>query len=194
MQIFRKKYHLPGTAPGTLIHVPDSNVDSKSLRIDVVNYGGKQIDFCTDIDIENCQSCINEKLITWVHICGPVEPTLLKKMGGLFDLHPLALEDVINHGQRPKVEFYDKQIFVIVNMPTIVNEEIIVEQVSIFCGDGYIISFHDQTNDDAYNILYKRLEKNTNNIRHFGSDYLLYVLLDLVVDSGFPTLENWAIN
>jgi magnesium transporter len=61
--------------------------------------------------------------------------------------------------------------------------------VSLFCGEGYVLSFHDQYDESSYEFLHTRWKKNSNHIRHNDRNYLLYVLLDLIIDSGYPVLE-----
>jgi magnesium transporter len=74
-------------------------------------------------------------------------------------------------------------------MPVIKNNDVHIEQVSMFCGKGYVLSFHDHYHEDTYQVIHARLAKNASHMRNKGSDYLLYALLDLIIDSGFPVLE-----
>jgi magnesium transporter len=187
MKVFRKQYHPPGTPPGTLIKPLNNSASEevRPLKIDVVNYNKDDVKSHLNCSIDDCAKYVNNNSVTWIHISGGIEPDVLRQLGFAFDLHPLALEDVINHGQRPKVETYDKQLFVIVNMPIVVEKEIHIEQVSLFCGNGYVISFHDQYDENTYQLLHNRLKKNVNHIRNNGSDYLLYVLLILLLIAVF---------
>lgn len=198
MKIFRRKYHRPGTAAGTFDagHDCEDNANARPLRIDLVNYNDTKMESRQDIGIEQCKAFVCKNTVTWIHVSGDVNTEILKQLQGEFNLHPLALEDVINHGQRPKAERYDEQLFITMNMPVIyeydAENEINVEQVSIFCGSNYVISFHNEENEDTYQFLHKRLAKNACNIRRSGSDYLLYVLLDLIIDNAFPVLEHFG--
>lgn len=184
MKAFRKKYHPPGTLAkrSTVKQLP-------KLSIDMVNFSPAKIEYYNDITLEQCQQHYNDSMTTWIHVRVSVDFNTLKLFGDLFRLHPLAMEDVLNYGQRPKAEIYENQLFVIVNLPIFGNDEIHIEQVSLFCGKGYLLSFHDQLKEDVYSILHKRLQKNTHDIRNKDSDHLLYVLIDLVTDSSFPILE-----
>ena len=191
MKIFRKKYHPPGTPPGTLIESTERK-ETTPLKIDMVNFDSNHIDYFNDINVKQCETHYDKNMTTWVHVSGTLDFDALRKLGDLFDLHPLAMEDVLNHGQRPKIETYDKHLFVIVNLPLLINGEVVIEQVSLFCANGYLLSFHDQSMDNTYEMLHMRLQKNIHRIRNQGSDHLLYVLIDLITDSGFPILEAFG--
>ncbi|MCW8828467.1 MAG: magnesium/cobalt transporter CorA, partial [Gammaproteobacteria bacterium] len=115
-----------------------------------------------------------------------------RALGQLFGLHPLALEDVINTGQRPKADSYGEQLFVVMNLPT-VNEQgrIETEQVSLFLGEGFLISFH-RGDSRPFEPVVQRLRKHSGKIRERKADYLLYALLDVTIDRGFPVLEFYS--
>ncbi|MFT6791111.1 MAG: magnesium transporter [Cellvibrionaceae bacterium] len=188
MKLFRKKYHPPGTAPGTLVEA-QKQAQAKPLKIDMINFNATKIDYFRALEASECKEHLDNKMTTWIHVSGALDFASMKQLGDLFSLHPLAMEDVLNHGQRSKVETYDKQLFVIVNLPVIIDHSLHIEQVSLFCGEGYLLSFHEQLDDNTYDILHKRLQKNINGIRNQSSDHLLYVLIDLVTDNGFPILD-----
>jgi magnesium transporter len=116
----------------------------------------------------------------------------VRVLGNLFGLHPLALEDVINTGQRPKADSYDEQLFVVMNLPTVSEQgEIETEQVSLFLGDGFLISFH-RGDSRPFEPVVQRLRKHSGKIRERKADYLLYALLDVIIDLGFPVLEFFS--
>ena len=123
----------------------------------------------------------------------PIQADTIKNIGNIFQLHPLTLEDVLNKGQRPKVEEYDDMLFVIMSMPIDIDGVTVIEQVSIFLGENYIISFH-AGDDDPFDPLRNRLRKKSGRIRSLKADYLLYGILDLVIDQGYPVLEGLGEN
>jgi magnesium transporter len=129
--------------------------------------------------------------VTWLHFQGPIQASTVKNVGNIFELHPLALEDILNKGQRPKVEAYDDLLFVIMSMPASINGKIVIEQVSVFAGVNFIISFHAGSHD-PFDPLRLRLRKTGGRIRTQKSDYLLYCILDLVIDQGYPVLEAFG--
>jgi magnesium transporter len=191
MAYFGKRYHPPGTAPGTLI--PSESTEVWPLSIRVMDYDADYFEDAGTVGATDCRAYLDQPTITWIHVQGTAEPDVLYELGTQLDLHPLALEDILNSGQRPKVETYPNQYFVIASLPVQRNGSIEVEQVSLFLGDRYVVSFH-QGRDDPFEPVRKRLRNGVGRLRTRGAGYLLYTLLDLVIDQGFPALEAYGDN
>jgi Mg2+ and Co2+ transporters len=113
---------------------------------------------------------------------------MLRDLGMAFNLHPLALEDVFHAHQRSKLDLYEGQGFIVLNDPTYEDCELHPRQVSIFFGENYAISFHDHKLD-IFKPVRDRLQTAGSRLRTFGIDYLVYALIDLVVDRKFPLIE-----
>jgi len=189
MSYFSKRYHPPGTRPGTLAAI---NRDAlTSLRISLIDFSDTELEEHTEITPEECRKHLDTTTTTWIHIQGNVDPDTLKELGSAFDLHELALEDIINSGQRPKVELFDEQLFMILCHPILNKEYAGTEQVSLFLGSNVIFSFHDGAND-PFEPVRKRLRKHTGRLRTEGPDYLLYALVDLIIDQSFPVMEQFG--
>jgi len=189
MDYFDKTYHPPGTSPGTLVGHEDASDEKLTIRL--IDYSDSNFLEKELVSIEECQSYLDKESVTWIHLQGLVQADTINRIGNMFELHPLALEDVLNKGQRPKIEEYDELLFVIMSMPAKNNETTVIEQVSIFLGKNYIISFHAGSHD-PFDPLRTRVRKNNSRIRNQKSDYLLYCILDLVVDQGYPILERFG--
>jgi magnesium transporter len=116
---------------------------------------------------------------------------MLRDLGLAFNLHPLALEDVFHGNQRSKLDIYGNQGFIVLNDPAYEEGEIKLRQVSIFFGENYVISFHEHKLD-VFKPVRDRLEMPGSRLRTFGIDYLVYALIDLVVDRKFPLIEALA--
>jgi magnesium transporter len=187
MDYFSKRYHAPGTAPGTLT----PSVVGKELKISLIDYSEKELNEVDLATTDLCKEYLARPSITWIHIQGHAVPDTLRNLGNMFGLHSLALEDVLNSGQRPKAETYDNQLFVIMSLPTMHDDKISVEQVSFFHGDNFVISIH-QGEIDPFEEVRKRLRITGSGIRKHAADFLLYSLLDVVIDTGFPILENFG--
>lgn len=189
MSFFTKRYHPPGTAPGTL--VKGVTTERGPLRISVFDYDSDHFAEHADVKAQECREYLDRATVTWIHVEGYAEPQLLRELGEMFDLHPLALEDVQNTGQRPKVERYEQQYFVIASLPVIGEISVEAEQISLFLGTNYVVSFHDGVGD-PFEPVRKRLRNANTRFRTRGADYLLYALLDVVIDEGFPVLESFG--
>ncbi len=189
MKVFGKSYHPPGTSPGTLVPI-DSGVP---FSIHLIDYSGEEIfeqELVTASEIGPYLS--NPHSTTWVHIRGGPSAEMLRQLGSLLHLHSLALEDVANTGQRSKLEEYDDQLFAIVHLPVEDDDgRTRTEQISLFMGRGFLVSFHDAP-EDPFEPVRMRLRAHSGKIRSRHSDYLLYALLDNIVDHGFPLLERYG--
>ena len=191
MAYFEKTYHPPGTSPGTL--VSHEGAEREEVNIRLIDYTDNDYIEKELATTDECQYYLNKDSVSWIHMQGPIRADTLKDIGKLFELHPLALEDVLNKGQRPKVEEYDDLLFVIMSMPMVVDGTTNIEQVSIFMGRNYIISFH-AGNHDPFDPLRNRLRKKSGRIRSLKADYLLYSIMDLIIDQGYPVLEGLGEN
>ncbi|MBI5461397.1 MAG: magnesium/cobalt transporter CorA [Gammaproteobacteria bacterium] len=189
MGFFNKAYHPPGTAPGTLTERP---VEApRPPRIRLTEYAPDvflEQDIATPAD---CKPYLESPSITWIHVQGDVSADTLRNLGELFELHSLALEDVLNSGQRPKLDVYGEQYFIAVNLPEFGNGGIAVQQISLFFGRDYLISFSNAVTD-PFEPVRQRLRNSGGKFRQRGVDYLLYTLLDLVIDAGFPMFERFG--
>jgi len=97
-RLFKKRYHPPGTAPGTLIeHAPAGN----AARITAMIYDAQETHLLPETALERLPEP-KEGEHLWVHVQETPDARQLNQLGGRFGLHPLALEDVANVGQRPK--------------------------------------------------------------------------------------------
>jgi magnesium transporter len=189
MGYFNKTYHTPGTPPGTLVGREDTEQGELTIRlIDYTSSGFIDKELSS---AEECRSYLDNESVTWIHLQGEMSTDTMTNIGEMFGLHPLALEDVLNKGQRPKVEAYDEQLFVILSMPNDMDDSKIIDQVSVFLGENYVISFHSG-NRDPFEPLRHRLHKKIGRLQSQKADYLLYCILDLVIDHGYPILEEFG--
>jgi len=188
MTYFTKRYHPPGTPPGTLVRAEAAEVP---LRLSLIDYTDSDFVEKDLVTAAQCQPYLERPTITWIHIQGQVEPDTLRQLGEMFGLHALALEDVLNTGQRPKIDSYDDQLFVVMSIPISGENGATTEQVSLFVGKGFVVSFH-QGSEDIFEPVRKRLRNHSGKIRGRGADYLLYTLLDIIIDQGFPVLEAFG--
>lgn len=188
MTYFTKRYHPPGTSPGTLFqHEKPLQVP---LSISLTDYTDSEYVEKILGSPEECRSYMEKDTVTWIHVQGDAEPDIIRQLGKLFGLHHLALEDIVNTGQRPKVENYNDQLFIVITHPVIDTDDTNVEmaQLSLFVGHNFVVSFHPGESD-PFQPVRQRLRDHIGRIRGRGADYLLYALIDMAIDEGFPVLE-----
>lgn len=187
--VFNKRFHPPGTTPGTLLQHEEPQIPA---RLSLIEYDAQSFEELPEIGVEACKRYLASETVTWIHVQGAADVGALRRLGETFGLHPLALEDVANSGQRPKIERYDDQLFLILSQPHFDEERIEFAQISLFVGKNYLISFHSGT-QDPFDLVRQRLRQRRGRIRERRVDHLLYALLDAAIDTGFPVLERIGI-
>lgn len=176
----------PGSAPGTL--VIDTNAPSP--RLTAIGYSPDSFierEIQTVADLESMRGSYP---VLWVNVDGLGDQATLEGVAKHFSLHRLALEDVVNLPQRAKVEPYDEHLFIVTRMIR-VGERVDTEQVSLFVGDGYLLTFQEQVGD-SFDRVRERLRKAHGRIRRAGADYLGYALIDALIDAYYPVLEQYG--
>jgi magnesium transporter len=184
-----------GTSPGTLMYIGDEvKFDTKIhwSEYNLENYKThvfpKLLDFQLKLDPDK---------IYWLNVDGIHEPKVIETVGKIFDLHPLVMEDILNTQQKPKFEYYnDNQLFITFKMIEYnpYTREIEVEHLSFILGTNYLISFQEERTRDIFEAITIRLKASAGKTRKNGADYLLYALMDLVVDNYFVVLEEMSEN
>jgi magnesium transporter len=178
---------VPGAAPGTLVLDPNAPQPVVTL----IAYSDKDIEEKTISDPSKLPGYLNNAWpVVWVNVEGLGNLDTLSAIGEIFKIHPLALEDVVTNHQRAKLEMYGDNYFLISHMMEL-KEELITEQVSIFIGHGFVVTFQDGPLD-CFERVRDRIRKAVGKIRFVGSDYLAYSLLDSVIDCYYPVLENYG--
>lgn len=189
---FRRKQSNVGLAPGTLVHVGEKKAEKVVIRAWLYNSEKlieKELQY-----VEECQALKNQPdMNLWINIDGLDQVGIIEKLGSYFGVHPLTLEDVLNTGQRPKMEDYDSYIYTVLKMITLDEgrEEIIIDQVSIIFGSNYILSFQERVGD-VFDPIRERLKNPASRLRKNGVDLLAYSLTDAIVDNYFVILEQFG--
>ncbi len=190
MAFFTKRYHPPGTAPGTLIEKPA--LEAESLHIHLIDYNVDEIIIRDGVDPDECRAYLERDSVTWVHVQGQPTELVLRELGESFHLHSLALEDVLNTGQRPKVEPFDDQLFIVMSLPLMADGIVDVQQICVFLNKNFLVSFYGG-DFSLFQPIIKRLQDKGGRLRSRGPDFLLHSVLDMVIDQGFPVLESFGM-
>jgi magnesium transporter len=178
-----------GKSPGTLIYIGKEKLDEP--KVTLIQYNDQT---CTEREITSIQEYVpptDSTEVFWYNIDGVHNPEVIASIGNLFSLHPLLLEDIMNTGQKPKVEYYEKTIFVVLKMITFNNltQRIHTEHVSLVLGENYVLSFQEKAGD-VFDPVRSRLFASVGKTRRSGADYLLYCLIDMIVDNYYVVLEG----
>jgi len=188
-RLFKSPIDKAGTPPGTLVHVGERKTET--VRITVIDYDAENFQEKQVSSIEECFPFKATPSVTWINIDGLHEVELIEKLGAQFEVHPLVLEDILNTGQRPKFEDFEKYMFAVLKMLRCSGEQQTVEaeQVSLVLGANHVISFQERVGD-VFEPIRDRIRNSKGRIRKMGSDYLMYALLDAVIDGYFAILER----
>ncbi|MEE9910451.1 MAG: magnesium/cobalt transporter CorA [Deltaproteobacteria bacterium] len=186
--IVKKRSKKAGLSPGVLVHIGDAYTDHSKITVTRYDEG-----FLAEKEVFSIDALSKEKEqpgILWINIDGLQDVQLLGEIGGLFGLHPLILEDILNTDQRPKAEDFGDYMFIVLkdihNHP---DRELHAEQVSIILGKNFVLSFQEKEGD-LFNPIRERLRASKGRIRTAGADYLAHHLMDAIVDHYFIVLED----
>lgn len=190
-KIVKSRSEKRGLPPGSLVHIGDKK--RENIKIELVEYDEASF-VQKELVLDDLPKLNNHKAsVKWINVEGLHEVDILANIGRVFDLHPLALEDVLNTDQRPKLEIYDHYIYISAKMLFYDAElsEFNIEQVSFILGNNYVITFCEK-DTDVFEPVRKRLKQGVSRIRKLGADYLTYCLLDILVDDYFDVIENFS--
>lgn len=178
-----------GLPPGTAVHVGERKSDK--VTVSLFDYESETLRSLTVDNLEECLAYRNSSTVTWMHVDGLHDAKKIEEIGQLFDLHPLTIEDILNTSQRPKLDLFEKYIYLVIRVPfyDAIDKLIYLEQVSFILADNFLLTFQEQP-DDTFDPVRERLRTSKGRLRTMGADYLTYTLIDTVIDSHFRVLEE----
>ncbi|UFH52631.1 magnesium/cobalt transporter CorA [Spirosoma sp. KNUC1025] len=195
---------LLGTSPGTLTYVGAEIEHATKIKRIEYNATDYHID-----DTSRLSACrlpaSSTPYVNWIDVDGIHEPKVVAALGQQYHLHPLLLEDVLNTEQKPKIDIYDEilngngaigptspVVFVTLKMlhHSRQRQEIDVEHISLVLGKNYLISFQEERTKDIFEPVIERIKASSGKTRRNGPDYLLYALMDVIVDHYFLITER----
>lgn len=181
------KKHI-GQVPGTLIYTGKKS--DKDFHVECFDYTKDHIEESILLNIEDVVNYKETDSVTWINVDGLKHTDKIEDIGKQYDLHPLVLEDIVNTSQRPKIDEYDDYLFVVLKMLYYDTEErIVIEQVSIVLGKNYVLTFQE-SEGDVFGAIRERIRLSNGRIRGLKSDYLMYALIDAIVDNYFSIIET----
>jgi magnesium transporter len=191
--MFKTRYTVPGEAPGVL--KPPQEPSAEAPVITLIEYDAKFLEERVVTDSRELLSHLNNERVTWINIDGLGDIEILRMLGERFNLHPLALEDVLDTGQRAKVERYGEYLFIVAQMLYLDKERSMCgEQISMFLGKTFLITLQEEAEFDVFEPVRIRIRAGGGQMRKSGTDYLAYALLDSIIDHYYPVLETVGAN
>jgi magnesium transporter len=176
-----------GAPPGTLFYNGEERTDR--IKITLIEYNDSEFFEDEFYDLSDCLAHVKPNMIKWINVEGLHKPELIEKIGKIYNIHPLTMEDIVHVDQRPKFEDYDHYVVAIMKMISY-TDAVISEQLAIVLCENTVISFQEPHSGDAFDIIRTRLRQSKGRVRKLGADYLAYALMDAVVDCYFTAIEK----
>lgn len=176
--VFNTKKNAVGVPPGSLEYT--GMYKNEEIEINVIEYNIDQYTRITLKDISELE--INDNSNYWINIIGLYDKELIQKVGKMFTLHQMDLEDVVQVYQRSKIEIDENYLFSVLKMIYVVKNEILREHISFFVKDNVLITLQE-TKGDVFEELRFRLELGKGQVRAKNVSYLYYSMLDSLVDN-----------
>ncbi|MFW5851861.1 MAG: magnesium/cobalt transporter CorA [Bacteroidota bacterium] len=187
-RFLKTREHSIGAAPGSVIFLGRKKTEKTTFRI--MHYNVEHVSDVKNVKKEQLHNLSTDS-VNWINVYGLHDVEKIKSIGSLFSIPNLILEDVVNTDHRPKIVEFDDGLLVIVKAFVYNNEDkkIHTDQISFVVGDIFLICFQEQSKD-FFNPVRQRIQENIGRIRRSGHDYLLYVLIDTLVDNTLVLLEQ----
>lgn len=188
-ELVKKKSKKVGLPPGSIVRI--GNRRDEKVKITIVDYSEAKFQEKEVKSVGECSLYKEKSTVTWINVDGVHKMKVIEEIGKYFNLHPLILEDIVDTDQRPKIKDFGDYIFIILKMIYYDknDNEMKAEQVSLILGKNYVISFQEREGD-VFNSIRERIRNNIGRIRKAGADYLVYSLIDAIVDNYFIIIEK----
>ncbi len=189
-RLLRDRSQKVGKPPGQLIHIGDYS--TTDVEITLVEFDQERVSVNEVDSVDVCLASAKKKdIVTWIDIRGLSDLKVIEDIGQMFGIHRLWLEDVLNTDHRPKIDVIQDTLFIILKAIDHVNTypRIQAEQISLFLGETYVISFQEK-NVDVLSVVKDRLQQSRGRIRHERAAYLFYSLIDAIVDDYYRVVND----
>lgn len=183
-----KRSSKAGLPPGSLVLIGDHRDDP--VTIELIDYTESEKKEYEISNVEELKSCLETSTVSWVNINGIHNTDAIEAIGKIYGIHNLVLEDILNTDHRPKVEPFEDYVFFTMKMMWYNEDnELEREQISIVFGKPFVLCFQERKGD-IFDPIRERIRTDSGLIRKRGSDYLVYRLIDSVVDNYFIIIER----
>lgn len=190
LNIFGHRPQNLGLPPGSLI---SSSPPREDVSISVFTYNQQEYREQIVASVGDITVPKDGNKVAWVNIDGISRVDILRDVGKRFEVHDLVLEDILNVEQRPKIEDHHNYLFVVIKMiyPGAEPEDVVVEHIGIIVTRNCVITFQEQPGD-VFDPIRERIRNSQGRIRRTSADYLMYALMDAIVDNYYLLLERFG--
>lgn len=166
-------------------------MESPQTKIRLLAYGPEAVQEHDIASIDEIDQWVGRGPVVWIDVEGLGDLEKLHALADRFQIHPLALEDVLTQHERAKVDTYAEHDFIVIRMLDIDNPRG-TEQLGLFLGKGWVITFQERLGGDPFDEVRAHIRTASSPVRNAGPDYLAYALLDSVVGAYFPVIEAYG--
>ncbi len=186
----KKSYKAKNLPPGTMAY--QGKKEAVATSIDIINYSLETYESKHSKTVDDAFNFKGTDHITWININGLNNIANIQSVGEHYHIHPLTLEDIVSTNQRPKIDEFENYLFIVFKMLYFKNdEELENEHVSMIVGEDYVLTFQE-ADGDVFDDLRERISHGKGRIRTQGVDYLMYAILDAIVDNYFSVIEAYG--
>jgi len=177
------------TPPGTVQYIGKPRTEES--KIELIEFNESEAEKYKIEEPEQLRKFLLTEKIKWIRVTGVHDIELIARLGEIFHINQLELEDLSNTTQRPRMEERDHYIFLVFKALHLNSEDqdVVIEQVSIILGENYVLSFHE-TESKLFDDLRTRILTSKGRVRKMKSDYLAFALADILIDQYFYILED----
>jgi len=160
-------------------------------RVTVIDYDETSVREFVASSVDECFPFKDKTSVTWINVDGLRDEQIINAIGKCFQFHPLLIEDIVDVEQRPKIEDFGNYVFVVLKMLTYDEKErsVKIEHVAIIVGHNFVLSFQEDVGD-VFDHIRQVIRDGKGKTRKNGADYLLYKLIDAIIDNYFVILER----
>ena len=157
--------------------------------LELIQYNSKEYAMQADIPVDELLTQIKSNHVNWINVDGLHDKSIVLELGKHFSLHSLLIDDILSDHQ-PKAEEFDDYLFFTMKMLYSIKEnKIDYEQISFVLGKDYLLSFQEKEGD-LFGSLRERIKQSSGRVRTRNADYLLYRLIDIIVDNYYTVLDE----
>src|SRR5258706_4028002 len=190
-RFLKRRSKKEGLPPGTMVHIGEKS--NTRFKISLLEYDDNN-NFTERVvdDVNDCALLKDKPSMSWIDVEGLSDIKSLETLGKQFGLHPLVMEDIVNTDQRPKMEDFGDYVYIVLKMFHLDEKtnEITPEQVSIVFGKQFVITFQEGIEGDSFDSIRERIRSGKGKLTKMSSDYLVYSLMDSIIDTYFTILEK----
>ncbi|MCB0448043.1 MAG: magnesium/cobalt transporter CorA [Gelidibacter sp.] len=186
----KKAYKVRNVSPGTMSY--RGKKDSVVTKVDIINYNADTYHRIDSKNVEDAFDFKEKDTVTWINVNGLNDIVNIEKLGKNYNLHPLTMEDIVNTQHRPKLDEFENYLFIVFKMLYFKDGvDMVYEHISMVVGEGFVLTFQE-ADGDVFDDLRERITNGKGRIRGLGSDYLMYAILDAVVDHYLTIVEAFG--